>query len=107
MYDHIVKLTFSVQMSVTAAHSVSSSVSLCGHAALAGWSRCPAEVREALPQQFSFPGSAHQTRVSGLAVQNHILGAETDAERGLRPAQLCTGQTRCAKAHSSCIHHTF
>lgn len=94
-------------MSVTAANSVSSSVTLCGHIAHAGWPRCPAEVREALPQQFSFPGSTHQTRVSGLAVQSHILGAETDAECGLRPAQLCTEQTRCAKAHSSCIHHTF
>lgn len=66
-----------MSVSVTAAYSLSSSV------ALAGWSRCPAEVRETLPQQFSFPGSSHQARVSGLGVQNHILGAETDAECGV------------------------
>lgn len=81
--DLIFKLPFSVQISVTAANSVPSSVSLCGHVVLAGWSCCPVEVRETLPQQFSFPGSAHQTRVSQLGVQNHILGAETDPECGL------------------------
>lgn len=86
--------------SPSAANSISWSVSLCGRVALAGWSRCPVEVREALPQQLSFPGSAHQTRVSGLEVQNHILGAETDAQCGLWPAYVFAGQTRCEKAHS-------
>lgn len=81
-WAQILKIIFSKSLSdfqcqVNAVNSVPSSVTL------AGWSRCPVKVRKTLPQQFSFPGSAHQTRVSGLEVQNHILGAETDAECGL------------------------
>uniref|UniRef100_A0A3Q2YDM7 Secreted protein n=1 Tax=Hippocampus comes TaxID=109280 RepID=A0A3Q2YDM7_HIPCM len=48
-----------------------------------GRPRCPTQVRETLPQQFSFPGSAHSTRVSGRTMRNHLMGAETDAERSI------------------------
>lgn len=73
------------------------SLSWCGCAVLAGWSFCPVEVGETLPQQLSLPGRSHQTCLSGLGVQNHILGAETDPKCCLWPAHRCTGQTWWAK----------
>lgn len=83
------------------AHSLNECCS-CGLLTLLGWSGCPDEVRETLPQQFPLPGGAHQTRVSGLAVQIHIMGAETDSERGVWSAHLWTGQTRWGKTLAGC-----
>lgn len=68
-----------------------------GTCEFSGWSGCAVEVWKALPQQFSFPGCAHQTGVSGLAVQNNVVGAEADTECSVWPSHLWTGQARSRK----------